>query len=132
MKTKKQSIVYLLMTFLLFYSSTSVLNAHSGSEIEASSEIQSGTPIYMRPNTTTRIGYVFYPQATKHESSIDIMVYNWDHEAVVYIEGTNIYYRFNVNGTGYCGIDISSLIKGRAYNILVDFDGVEYIGTFVK
>ncbi len=126
------------MTFLLFYSSTSVLNAHSGSNNEANTDIQvnidiqAGTPIYMRLNTGTRPAYVYYTEATKHESSIDVIVYNWDDEAVVYIEGTNIFYSFNVNGTGYCGIDISSLTKGRTYNLIVDLGSAQYIGSFVK
>lgn len=99
---------------------------------EANTDIQTGTPIYMRLNTGTRPAYVYYTEATKHESSIDVIVYNWDDEAVVYIEETNIFYSFNVNGTGYCGIDISSLTKGRTYNLIVDLGSAQYISSFVK
>ena len=126
MKPNKQSIAYLLMTFLFFYSSTSILNAHSYSRNQASDKIA------LRLNSNTRPAFSFSMDATKYESSIEVFIDNYDGEVEIFIEGTNIYNSLNIDGSGTGIIDISNLVQGRTYNLLLVVGGWEFIGSFVK
>lgn len=126
MKTNKQGTIYLLMMFLFFYSSTSILEARCFSKDKTKDKIE------LRSNGTTRSGYAYNLNAYIYETSIELIVENYNGNVEISIEQTDIYNILEINELGHIIIDISKLDKERTYILKVFIDGKVYSGFFGK
>lgn len=126
MKSNKQSVVYLVMTFLFFYSSTSILNARIFTNDKAKDKIE------LRSNGTTRPAYAFNLDAYRNETSIELFVENYTGQVEIFIEQTDIYNILNINESGYVFIDISNLPEERMYILRIIIEGKVYDGFFER